>query len=118
MTRILSILSLILIFNLSSLAKKKTDNESIELNNWLQTEAASVLLPAFHNSLDIESRSFQLKDLLSENYINLEKLRPEENDILEWNQQSLKWEELVFSDMIDRNTGTGRSTMWTIHVYL
>jgi len=97
MTRILSILSLILIFNLSSLAKKKTDNESIELNNWLQTEAASLLLPAFHNSLDIESRSFQSKNLLSENYINLEKLRPEENDTLEWNQQSLKWNKAELS---------------------
>jgi len=91
MTRILSILSLILLFNMSTMAKKKTDKESIRLENWLQSDAASVLLPAFHNSLDIESRSFQLKDLLSENYINLEKLRPEENDILEWNEQSLKW---------------------------
>ncbi|MRT91846.1 S9 family peptidase [Ancylomarina sp. 16SWW S1-10-2] len=91
MTRILSILGLILIFNMSTMAKNKTDKESIKLTNWLQSEAASVSLPAFHNSLDIESRSFQLQNLLSENYINLEKLRPEENDILEWNNESLKW---------------------------
>ena len=76
---------------MSSMAKKKTDKESINLQNWLQSEAVPVLRPAFHNSLNIESKSFQLKDLLIENHINLEELKPEENDILNWNQLQLKW---------------------------
>lgn len=97
MTKILSIISLVLIFNMSSMAKKKQDNKSVKLNNWLQSESVSVLLPAFHNTLDIESKSFHFKDLLSENYINIEKLRPEENDILDWNQESLKWNKATLS---------------------
>lgn len=91
MNKLLSILSLILIFNLSSMAKKKTDFQLIDLKNWLQSEAATVLLPAFYNSLNIENKRFQLKDLLIESYINLEVLKPEENDILNWNQLQLKW---------------------------
>jgi dipeptidyl aminopeptidase/acylaminoacyl peptidase len=91
MNKLLSIIALMLIFNLSSMAKKKNDQQSIVLKNWLQSEAAPVSLPAFHNSLNIENKSFQVKDLLIENYIDLEKLRPEENDSLEWSQKSLKW---------------------------
>ncbi|MCZ4694160.1 S9 family peptidase [Ancylomarina euxinus] len=91
MNKLLSIIALVLIFNLSSTAEKKDDNKHVAIKNWLQTEAAPVLLPAFHNSLDIENKSFQIKDLLIENYINLEILKPEENETLNWNQLQLKW---------------------------
>ena len=104
MNKILSILSLILILNLSSTAKKKIDLQSIDLKNWLQSEAVPVLLPAFHKSLDIENKSFQLKDLLIQNYIDLEKLRPEENDILKWNQLQIEWHKADLSKKEYLNT--------------
>ena len=97
MNRILSIISLILLFNMSSMAKKKTDNTTIELKHWLQSEAAPISLPAFNDSMDIESEKFQLANLIKENYINLEELKPDENSTLAWNGKHLKWNKAILS---------------------
>ncbi len=97
MNRILSIISLILLFNMSSMAKKKTNNTTIELKHWLQSEAAPISLPAFNDSMDIESEKFQLANLIKENYINLEELKPDENSTLAWNGKHLKWNKAILS---------------------
>lgn len=97
MTRILSIISLILLLNMSGMAQKKTDNKSLKLKHWLQSEAATVSLPAFSDSKDIEGNIFQLSNLIKENYINLSELKPEENHSLEWNGKSLKWNKAIVS---------------------
>jgi len=91
MNKILFTLSLILMLSISSMAKKKADNNTIELNQWLKTEAAPISLPAFNNSMDINGKKFQLSNLIQENYINLNELKPTENDILKWNQLELNW---------------------------
>jgi len=91
MNKLFSIIALVLIFNLSTRAEKKDDNKQVVIKNWLQSEAAALLLPAFSNTTDIDNKRFQLKELLQESYLNPEDIKPEENDQLLWNQNELKW---------------------------
>ena len=97
MNKFLSILTLIVFFNLSVKAEKKTDKKTIILKDWLQTEAVSINLPAFNNSPNINGQLFHLKELLQENYLNKEKLRPSANEILTWNNTNLKWNKAKLS---------------------
>ncbi len=76
---------------MSSLAQKKTENKTLELKHWLQSEAVTVSLPSFNNSKDIEGKMFQFSNLIKENYINIEELKPEENSSLAWNGNDFKW---------------------------
>lgn len=97
MNKILYTLSFILLLNMSSLAKKKTDNKTLELKSWLQSETVMISLPAFSDSKDIEGNLFQLSNLIKENYIDIKKLKPEENNSLAWNGKQLKWDKANLS---------------------
>lgn len=111
MNRLLSIIALVLIFNLSSIAEKKTNNKQVVIKNWLQTKAASVLLPAFSNTTDIDGKNFQLKELLQENYLNPGEMKPAENDILLWNQIELKWNKASISKKAYLTAGATKNSL-------
>ena len=73
------------------IAEKKDDNQQKIIKHWLQTEAIPVTLPAFNNTLNVENKNFQLKELLQENNLSLQNIRPAEGDILAWNNLNIKW---------------------------
>eukprot|EP01029_Cantina_marsupialis_P004655 TRINITY_DN1480_c1_g4_i2.p1 TRINITY_DN1480_c1_g4~~TRINITY_DN1480_c1_g4_i2.p1 ORF type:complete len:862 (-),score=44.77 TRINITY_DN1480_c1_g4_i2:124-2709(-) len=72
-------------------AASKEDNKQKIVKNWLQTEAIDVHLPAFHDTEDFGGNTFQLKNLLQDNQMDLCKINPKEADKLQWNGKSLSW---------------------------
>lgn len=84
-----SALLVVLALNLCFAASK--DNKQKNIKNWLQTEAIEVHLPAFNSTEDFAGNTFQLKNLLQENQMDLCKINPKESDKLNWNGQNLVW---------------------------
>lgn len=91
MTKFFSFISLLLIVSLSTMAKTKSDNQTLILKNWLQADAAPVLRPAFYDTPNIENKRFLIKNLLTERYLDLKDLKPTVGDLLTWNQENINW---------------------------
>ena len=72
-------------------AAPKEDSKQVLIKSWLQTEAVELHLPAFHSTENIDGKTFELKNLLQENQLDLDKIRPAENEVIKWDGQTIKW---------------------------
>ncbi|PKQ65100.1 hypothetical protein BZG02_04525 [Labilibaculum filiforme] len=70
---------------------QKESNKNIPITNWLQTNPASIQLPAFHSSQNINGKNYELQHLLQENQLEINSIRPSEQEHLKWNKESLQW---------------------------
>ncbi|MFA9371969.1 MAG: prolyl oligopeptidase family serine peptidase [Labilibaculum antarcticum] len=70
---------------------QKENNKSLSIKNWLQVNAESIQLPAFHSTQNMDGDTYELQNLLQENHLDKDKLQPAEKDILKWNGENLQW---------------------------
>ncbi|MPQ47522.1 prolyl oligopeptidase family serine peptidase [Marinifilum sp. N1E240] len=89
---IVSALTLLISVNLC-FASSKEENQQKTIKNWLQTEAIEIHLPAFNTIEDFNGSTFELKNLLQENQLDLCKITPKANDQFSWNGKILTWKE-------------------------
>ncbi|WP_321295916.1 S9 family peptidase [Marinifilum fragile] len=87
---ILSALAVILSVNLC-FASSAEDNKQRTIENWLISDAIELHLPAFNTTEDFSGSTFELKNLLQENQMDLCKIAPKESDKLNWNNEQLTW---------------------------
>jgi len=76
-----------------SFASQTNDSKSIKLTNWLQSDAITIHLPAFHATENFDAQTYQWKNLLQENQLDLSKCRPVENEVTKWNNQNINWKQ-------------------------
>lgn len=72
-------------------ASPKDDSKKVMITNWLQTDGVDLHLPAFHSTQSVDGKTFELKNLLQEKQLDIKKINPAENEILNWEGQALKW---------------------------
>ncbi len=82
--------SAILCINLA-FANADKDNKQKTISKWLRTEAIQLHLPAFHTTEDFSGKTFELKNLLQENQMELSDINPSESEKMNWNGQELAW---------------------------
>lgn len=87
---IVSALAIILSANLCFASSTK-DNKQKTIKNWLISDAIELHLPAFNTTEDFSGSTFELKNLLQENQMDLCKIAPNESDKLNWNNEQLTW---------------------------
>lgn len=87
---IVSALAVILSVNFC-FASSAEDHKQKTIKNWLITDAIKLHLPAFNTIEDFSGNTFELKNLLQENQIDLCKISPKESDKLNWNGAELNW---------------------------
>lgn len=87
---VVSALAVILSVNLC-FATSGEDNKQQTIKNWLITDAIELHLPAFNTTEDFGGSTFELKNLLQENQMDLCKIAPKESDKLNWNNEELTW---------------------------
>ncbi|NOU59792.1 S9 family peptidase [Marinifilum caeruleilacunae] len=85
-----SALAVILSVNIC-FANSTDENKQKTIKNWLITDAIELHLPAFNSTEDFSGSTFDLKNLLQENQIDLCKMNPKESDKLNWNESVLTW---------------------------
>nr|WP_320117105.1 prolyl oligopeptidase family serine peptidase [uncultured Marinifilum sp.] len=86
---IVSALAVLLSVNLCFASSQ--DEKQKTIKNWLASDAIELHLPAFNTTEDFSGNTFQLKNLLQENQIDLCKISPKESDQLIWNQSQVSW---------------------------
>lgn len=84
-----SVLTVILSINLCFASSNENKEQTIK--NWLLTDGIELRLPAFNSIEDFSGSTFELKNLLQENQIDICKINPKESDKLNWNNKDLVW---------------------------
>ncbi|MCY1634385.1 S9 family peptidase [Marinifilum sp. D737] len=87
---IVSALAVILSVNFCFASSTK-DNKQKTIENWLSSDAIELYLPAFSSTEDFSGSTFELKNLLQENQLDLCTIAPKESDKLNWNNEQLTW---------------------------
>ncbi|RUT78549.1 S9 family peptidase [Ancylomarina longa] len=75
-------------------AAQKKESKGIVITNWLQADAVTLHLPAFHTTKNFDEQTYQWKNLLQENQLDITSMRPAEKEVTKWNNQNISWQKI------------------------
>lgn len=90
---------------------QKENSKSLSIKNWLQVNTESIQLPAFHSTQNMDGNTYELQNLLQENYLDKSKLQPTEKDILKWNGENLQWTKLTTNGKDFLKTNSAKNSL-------
>lgn len=91
--RKLYVSTLLVILCLSTTMASQKD-KGLVVHKWLNLNTKSINLPAFHSNKDMNGSTYQLKNLLQEEQLDLKSIKPSSNDFLNWIGEKLSWNEI------------------------
>jgi len=81
----------LLFFNTQAIENDSIDNK-IQIQSFLKVGNFSIFLPSFDTIENIKGKKFEQENLLKFSYLNISRLKPDENQIFQWDDnKNYKW---------------------------